>query len=131
MLIPRQTAIPDLARVKPGALDRMDIYAERHEFMRVMLFFSQGFDDRLMARLTASLRSRNIEILQQTPVESISFEKVTELFCQSPRDADAIIGFGEGKRWMSPNTSHFSAGFPVSPCQHRFQTTASAALNPA
>jgi len=62
-----------------------------------MLFFSQGFDDRLMARLTASLRSRNIEILQQTPVESISFEKVTELFWQSPRDADAIIGFGGGK----------------------------------
>jgi glycerol-1-phosphate dehydrogenase [NAD(P)+] len=97
MLIPKQTAIPALVRVKPGTLDRMGIYAERNEFMRVMLFFSQGFDDRLMARLTASLRSRNIQILQQTPVESISFEKVTELFCQSPRDADAIIGFGGGK----------------------------------
>src|SRR5271165_4914772 len=97
MLIPKQTAIPALVRVKPGALDRMGIYAERHKFMRVMLFFSQGFDDRLMARLTASLRLRNIQILQQTPVESISFEKVTELFCQSPRNADAIIGFGGGK----------------------------------
>ena len=53
MLIPKQAAIPALVRVKPGALDRMGIYAERHEFMRVMLFFSQGFDDRLMARLTA------------------------------------------------------------------------------
>jgi len=97
MLIPKQTAIPALVRVKPGALDRMGIYAERHEFMRVMLFFSQGFDDRLMARLAASLRLRKIQILQQTPVESISFETVTELFCQSPRDADAIIGFGGGK----------------------------------
>jgi glycerol-1-phosphate dehydrogenase [NAD(P)+] len=75
----------------------MGIYAERHEFMRVMLFFSHGFDDRLMARLAASLRLRNIQILQQTPVESISFETVTELFCQSPRNADAIIGFGGGK----------------------------------
>jgi len=97
MLIPKQTPIPALVRVKPGALDRMGIYAERHEFMRVMLFFSHGFDDRLMARLAASLRLRNIKILQQTPVESISFETVTELFCQSPRDADAIIGFGGGK----------------------------------
>ena len=75
----------------------MGIYAERHEFMRVVLFFSQDLDDRLMGRLTASLRSRNIQILQQMPVESISFEKATELFRQSPRNADAIIGFGGGK----------------------------------
>ena len=75
----------------------MGIYAERHEFMRVLLFFSQDLDDRLMGRLTASLRSRNIQILQQMPVESISFEKATELFRQSPRNADAIIGFGGGK----------------------------------
>ena len=50
-----------------------------------------------MARLTDSLRARNIQILQQTPVESISFEKTTELFCKSPKSADAIIGFGGGK----------------------------------
>ncbi len=97
MLIPRQTPIPALVRVKPGALDRMGIYAERHEFMRVVLFFSQDLDDRLIGRLTGSLRSRYIQILQQTPVESIGFEKATELFRQSPRNADAIIGFGGGK----------------------------------
>jgi hypothetical protein len=28
MLIPKQTAIPSLVRLKPGALDRMGIYAE-------------------------------------------------------------------------------------------------------
>ena len=97
MLIPKQTTIPSLVRMKPGALDRMGIYAERHEFLRVVLFFSQDLDERLMGRLTASLRSRNIQILRQTPVESISFEKATELFRQSPRNADAIIGFGGGK----------------------------------
>ena len=53
----------------------MGIYAERHEFLRVVLFFSQDLDERLMGRLTASLRSRNIQILQQTPVESIEFRK--------------------------------------------------------
>jgi glycerol-1-phosphate dehydrogenase [NAD(P)+] len=97
MLIPRQTAIPALVRVKSGALDRMGVYAERQEFMRVFLFFSQDLDDRLMARLIASLQSRNIQILQQTPVESIGFEKAIELFRQSPKNADAIIGFGGGK----------------------------------
>src|SRR5215471_17623608 len=97
MLIPKQTAIPALVRVKPGALDRMGIYAERHEFMRVKLFFSQDLNEQLMARLTRSLQLRNIQILQKTAVESISFEKVTEIFRQSPANADAIIGFGGGK----------------------------------
>ena len=70
MLIPKQTAIPALVRVKPGALDRMGIYAERHAFMRVKLFFSQDFDERLVTRLTRSLQLRNIQILQKTTVES-------------------------------------------------------------
>ena len=97
MLIPRQTAIPELVRVKPGALDRMGIYAERQQFKRVVLFFSQGLDERLLARLSGSLQSQNIQILQRTEVDSISFERVTELFHQAPRNADAIIGFGGGK----------------------------------
>jgi len=66
MLIPKQTAIPALVRVKPGALDRMGIYAERREFIRVVLFFSQDLDDRLLGRLTSSLRSHNIQILPWT-----------------------------------------------------------------
>ena len=97
MLIPRQTAIPALVRVKPGALDRIGIYAGRNEFTRVALFFSQGLDDRLLARLTGSLQSKNVQVLQRTPIESVSFEEVTELFLQAPRNADAIIGFGGGK----------------------------------
>jgi glycerol-1-phosphate dehydrogenase [NAD(P)+] len=97
MLIPRQTAIPALVRVKPGALDRIGIYAGRNEFTRVVLFFSQGLDDRLLARLTGSLRSKNVQVLQRTQIESVSFEEVTELFRQAPRNADAIIGFGGGK----------------------------------
>ena len=97
MLISKQTTIPSLVRVKPGALDRIGIYAERHQFLRVVLFFSRDLDERLMGRLTASLQSRNIQILQQTPVESISFERTTELFRDSPGNADAIIGFGGGK----------------------------------
>jgi len=97
MLIPRQTAIPELVRVKPGALDRMGIYAERQQFKRVVLCFSQGLDERLLARLSGSLQSQNIQALQRKEVESISFEWVTELFHQTPRNADAIIGFGGGK----------------------------------
>src|SRR5262249_11814947 len=97
MLIPKQIVIPALVRVKPGALDRIGIYAERHAFMRVKLFFSQDFEEEVVARLTKSLQLRNVQILQKTAVESVSFEKVTELFRQSSGNADAIIGFGGGK----------------------------------
>ena len=46
MLIPKQTTIPSLVRLKPGALDRMGIYTERHELLRVVLLFSQDLDER-------------------------------------------------------------------------------------
>jgi glycerol-1-phosphate dehydrogenase [NAD(P)+] len=112
MLTPKQTTIPSLVRVKPGALDRMGIYAERHGFFRVLLFFSQDLDERLMGRLTHSLRSRSIQILQQTPVESISFEGTTEHFRKSPGNADAIIGFGGGKALDVAKYIAFLCGLP-------------------
>ena len=90
----------------------MGIYAERHEFNRILLFFSQDLDDRLMGRLTSSLASHNIQILLKTPVESISFEKVTELFSQSPADADAIVGFGGGKALDVAKYIAFLSGRP-------------------
>jgi glycerol-1-phosphate dehydrogenase [NAD(P)+] len=97
VLIPRQTAIPELVRVKAGALDRMGIYAERYGFRQILLFFSAGLDSQLLERLTASLRSRKIELLKKTQVESVSFEATIELFRQSPGSAEAVIGVGGGK----------------------------------
>jgi glycerol-1-phosphate dehydrogenase [NAD(P)+] len=97
MSAPKQTTIPSLVRVKPGALDRLGIYAERNRFMRIALFFSQDLNELLIGRLRASLQARKIEVLQQIPVESIGLDRVTDLFSNCPRNADAIIGFGGGK----------------------------------
>ena len=97
MLVPKQTTIPSVVRVKPGALDRLGIYVEREKFTQIALFFSQDLDERLIGRLTASLHAKKIEILLQTPVESLGFENATELFRNCPRSADAIIGIGGGK----------------------------------
>ena len=131
MPTPKQTAIPTLVRVKPGALDRMGVYAERYGFARVLLLFSQGLDALLMGRLTASLRSRNIQVLQQTPVKSVSFEKAAELFHQSPGNADAIIGFGGGKALDVAKYIAFLSGFPIFPCRRHSRTTVFAVRNPA
>ena len=97
MLTSRQTPIPALVRVKPGALERVGIYAERSGFKRVLLLFSDGLDHELMERLRTSLLSREVHVLQELPISSIGFEQATETFQRSPPNADAVIGFGGGK----------------------------------
>ena len=95
--MPKQTPIPALVRVKPGVLDRIGHYAERQQFLRVRLFFSEDLNSELTSRLIQSLRSRSIQIVQLTPVSSIAFENVAEIFRRAEGEADAIIGFGGGK----------------------------------
>src|SRR5580700_6828138 len=97
MLVPRQTTIPTVVRIKPGALDRLGIYAERQKFKQIALFFSQDLDERLIGRLTASIHATGCEIVLQTPIESLAFENVIDLSHNCPGNADAIIGFGGGK----------------------------------
>ncbi|HEY5752733.1 MAG TPA: iron-containing alcohol dehydrogenase family protein [Chthoniobacterales bacterium] len=97
MLTPKQTTIPAVVRVKPDALDRMGIYAERNAFTRVLLFFSQDLDASLVNRLATSLTSRNVDTVQQMAVTSASFEEATACFNRLPVPVDAIIGFGGGK----------------------------------
>lgn len=97
MLNARQTAIPTLVRVKPDALDRLGIYAQRHEFRRVIVLISQDLPDALLDRLRHALNSSGTEILTCEAVEDASFENATKLFHDLPTQADAIVGLGGGK----------------------------------
>jgi glycerol-1-phosphate dehydrogenase [NAD(P)+] len=97
MLNAKQTAIPTVVRVKPDAIDRMGIYAKRQDFRRVILYYSQDLNTALLGRLKASLQNHDIQLVQETPVDSASFERATELFHQMPRQTDAVIGLGGGK----------------------------------
>jgi len=97
MLTLKQVSIPVLVRVKNGALDRIGIYTRRQQFTRVVLLFSQDLLPALLARVTASLAAEQIEVLQQLPVGSASFEQAVELFRQLPTTTHAIIGVGGGK----------------------------------
>ena len=97
MLTLKQVTIPALVRVKPGALDRMGIYARRHDFQRVVLLFSSDLQPALLARMTAALDSEGIVMQQRLPVTEASFEQAESLFKQLPAGADAVIGCGGGK----------------------------------
>jgi glycerol-1-phosphate dehydrogenase [NAD(P)+] len=93
----RQTTIPNLVRVKSGALDRMGIYARRHEFTCVVVLFSQDLNSSLIERLTTSLASENVHVTQSLPVSSASLEDAEATFRKLPADTCAIIGLGGGK----------------------------------
>lgn len=97
MLTPKQTAIPSLVRVKPGALDRLGIYAERHAFRRVRIFSSEALLPELHARLEHALAASGIEIVQSSHVADASFEGASAFFQELPARVDAVIGFGGGK----------------------------------
>ena len=96
-MLPRQAVIPALVRVKPGALDRVGIYAERERFRQVMVFFSEGLNESFLGRLDASLAPRGISVLHSAPVESVCFEHLSNYFQGLPVQVDAIIGLGGGK----------------------------------
>lgn len=112
MLTPKQTTIPTLVRVKPGALDRLGLYARRHGFQRVVVLFSEGFDEGLVARLRQSLTSEGREILQMQAVSSLDFDQTSALFQHLPPQTDAIIGFGGGKALDVAKYVGFLSGLP-------------------
>jgi glycerol-1-phosphate dehydrogenase [NAD(P)+] len=97
MLTLKQVSIPVLVRVKMGALDRVGLYARRQQFNQVVLLFSQDLQPALLARVTAGLASNHIEVLQQLPVASASFEQGVEIFRELPGTTLAVIGVGGGK----------------------------------
>lgn len=97
MLSPRQTTIPSLVRVKPGALDRLGTYIRRQGFSRVALVFSGDLQPHLMQAVTVALESEQVQVVTSLPVEKASFEHAVDLFHGLPSQTDAVIGFGGGK----------------------------------
>ncbi|MBF0594626.1 MAG: iron-containing alcohol dehydrogenase family protein [Candidatus Omnitrophica bacterium] len=89
--------IPTLVRIKPGALDRLGVYAGRSRFDNVVLFYNQDLDRALVGRLDQALTAEKIGVVGRVEVVSSSFEHAQEIFMSFPSKAKAIIGIGGGK----------------------------------
>ncbi|MDZ4742654.1 MAG: iron-containing alcohol dehydrogenase family protein [Verrucomicrobiota bacterium] len=89
--------IPTLVRIKPGALDRLGVYARRNHFLKVIVCHSQELDAALVERVRSSLHAEGIEVLLSTGILSSDFEHAQEIFLSLPAHADAMIAFGGGK----------------------------------
>lgn len=95
MSLGRQTAIPTLVRVKPGALDRLGVYLERLAIRHPMVLISEGLPHH--GRAGESLRAQGVSPCLLETVNDASFERAVEIFRQAPHGADAIVGIGGGK----------------------------------
>ncbi len=89
--------IPTLVRIKPGALDRLGVYAARGRFDAVVIVYNRDLDRGLVARVERALAAEKVTIASRAEVESSSFEHAQEIFLSLPVSARAIIGLGGGK----------------------------------
>ena len=109
---PRQTTIPTLVRVKPGALDRLGIYCGRAGFRSAAFFFSTGLVPSLLSRAVASLTAGGVRMHRPVAVESNDFASAVELFKKLPASTDVIVGVGGGKALDVAKYVAFLAGRP-------------------
>lgn len=89
--------IPELVRIKTGALDRMGLYLSRPGFRRAALMMSAGLPAPLPARLRASLSAHGIEEAAAYEISSASFEEAAALLGSLPAGCQALVGLGGGK----------------------------------
>ncbi len=97
MLTRTQAAIPTFVRIKPGALDRLGIYAARHAHRRVLLIVSQGMVPEIVARAVQGLNEQGAEDIHRIDADAASFEAAADLLAALPTARQAVIGLGGGR----------------------------------
>ncbi len=92
-----QISIPTLVRIKPGAIDRLGIYALRARLPYVVLISNAGLERSILERVERSMSEQGITILQNFEVDSSTFEYAQDIFQGIPSATSAILGIGGGK----------------------------------
>lgn len=107
-----RVGIPTFVRIKPGALDRMGIYAARHDHRRLALLTSAGLVPEFVDRTVSSLRAHGVESFDTIEVQDASFESASALFTSLAGNSQAVIGLGGGKALDVAKYVAFLAGLP-------------------
>ena len=79
MLNRTQISIPNLVRVKAGAVGRVGIYARRNAFSEIVVLHSADLQMDLMRKLCDGLKAENVSVLQRWPIQEASFEQARDL----------------------------------------------------
>ena len=91
-----RVAIPTLVRIKPGAVDRVGIYAARYGYLRVSLLISSDLPQALADAARASIGACSVEIITDALISQASFEAATDLVSGGSL-GDVVIGLGGGR----------------------------------
>lgn len=93
----RTIKIPSLVRIKPGALDRLGIYLQRHPIERVLLLYSEGLPDAILRRCKRSIETDGPKIAGLVAVDANACEDVQTTATQMDPSIDGVVGLGGGK----------------------------------
>lgn len=92
-----QVNIPSFVRIKPGAIERLGIYARRHHCRHPVLFFSAGLPTSVTDSVAKAFRSEDVQPQRRIDIEDARFETVTSLLAELSATCDGIFGIGGGK----------------------------------
>jgi hypothetical protein len=123
--------IPTFVRIKPGALDRLGIYAARHRHREVALMVSQGLPDELPARAEASLRAEGAKEIVRIEAEEASFEAAGASSPTCPGTWKPYWDLVVARPWTWPSTPPSLGASPCTRFPHPCPTTGSAHPSPA
>ncbi|MDX2152500.1 MAG: iron-containing alcohol dehydrogenase family protein [Bryobacteraceae bacterium] len=89
--------VPELVRMKSGALDRVGLYLQRPGFRRAALFVSEGLHAPILEAARRSLAQHDIDLRQEVEVRQASVENAVALLGGLARGTQAVVGLGGGK----------------------------------
>src|SRR5262245_26566093 len=89
--------VPQIVRMKPGALNRMGLYLARPNLRRIFLVRSHGLVPDFVDTFSASIANAGVELLGQCEVTEASVEAAVHVRGALPSGTQAIVGLGGGK----------------------------------
>ena len=93
----KMISVPDLVRIKPGALGRLGLYLRRGGQRRTLVLTSQGLPPAVTATLLAGFEAEGIEAAALREVADNRFEDAAAAFATLPGKLQAVVGVGGGK----------------------------------
>ena len=92
-----QVGIPSFVRIKPQALGRLGIYAQREACRRPVFLVSAGLPESLTQPVREGFEAVGIQIHRWLEVDGANFDIAANLLAELPGDCDALFGLGGGK----------------------------------
>ncbi len=89
--------VPEVVRIKSGALARVGLYAARPGFRRLALLYSEGLLKPIRQQAEAALAAQGVELTLNHEVTEASVEEAVRLLGALPPATAAVAGLGGGK----------------------------------